>query len=549
MSPARARELRIHSPDGQTKTIELKGERITLGRSTTTVLPFPEDSGLSRQHLAFERHGEEWLLRDLGSKNGTLLNSNRIAAPSVLRSGDRITAGHLLMVYDDPSARIAPAGVEFVEREDNPPSTSTTLFTNLKGIMGTGATMASPDAVQMSALIRAGNELAEDRPLPDMFRIILDLSIEAVGAQRGVLMTPESDGQLQVQAARGNAFRISTAVRDRVLKTRDSILISDTQLDESFRLRQSIVEQRVRTFMAVPLQTKERIIGLIYVDSPTLTRVFTKDDLNLLTVMANTAAVRIEHARLAEIEHQERIMKRDLQQAADIQRGFLPAVAPQLPGLDLTGYNAPCRTVGGDYYDFFPYPNGRVAMVLGDVSGKGMPASLLMMSLQARVQVLIEEPEELGAVMTRLNRLTATNCPPNRFITFFMCVLDGGTGDLVYCSAGHNPPLLVRANGKAEWLEFGNMPLGIIPTTRYEEARERLSPGDVLVIYSDGVTDATSPHEDEEFGEQRLVSVVSEHRAETSSSILEAVNAAIAQWAAGTPLPDDLTLMVARRVS
>src|SRR5713226_416249 len=498
MSPARARELRIHSPDGQTKTIELKGERITLGRSTTTVLPFPEDSGLSRQHLAFERDGEEWLLRDLGSKNGTLLNSNRIAAPSVLRSGDRITAGHLLMVYDDPSARIAPAGVEFVEREDNPPSTSTTLFTNLKGILGGGATMASPDAVQMSALIRAGNELAEDRPLPDMFRIILDLSIEAVGAQRGVLMTPESDGQLQVQAARGNAFRISTAVRDRVLKTRDSILISDTQLDESFRLRQSIVEQRVRTFMAVPLQTKERIIGLIYVDSPTLTRVFTKDDLTLLTVMANTAAVRIEHARLAEIEHQERIMKRDLQQAADIQRGFLPAVAPQLLGLDLTGYNAPCRTVGGDYYDFFPYPNGRVAMVLGDVSGKGMPASLLMMSLQARVQVLIEEPENLGVVMSRLNRLTATNCPSNRFITFFMCLLDGSTGDLVFANAGHNPPLVVRSTGGVEWLDAGGCVLGILPMLKYDEARELLSPGDVLVIYSDGVTDATNPQEEEE---------------------------------------------------
>ncbi|PYT20749.1 MAG: hypothetical protein DMG57_41195 [Acidobacteria bacterium] len=548
MAPARARELRIHSPDGQTKTIELKGERITLGRSTGTVLPFPEDAGLSRQHLAFERDGEEWLLRDLGSKNGTLLNSNRISAPSVLRSGDRITAGHLLMVYDDPSARVAPAGVEFVEREDNPPTTSTTLFTNLNGILSTGQTLASAGAVQMSALIRAGNELAEDRPLPDLFRIILDLSIEAVGAQRGVLMTPESGGQLQVQAARGNAFRISTAVRDRVLKTRDSILISDVQLDDAFRLRQSIVEQRVRTFMAVPLQTKERIIGLIYVDSPTLTRVFTKDDLNLLTVMANTAAVRIEHARLAEIEHQERIMKRDLQQAADIQRSFLPAVAPQLPGLDLTGYNAPCRTVGGDYYDFFPYPNGRVAMVLGDVSGKGMPASLLMMSLQARVQVLIEEPEVLGAVMTRLNRLTATNCPANRFITFFMCVLDAGSGDLVYCSAGHNPPLLVRAKGKLEWLDFGNMPLGIIPATKYEETRERLSPGDVLVIYSDGVTDATNP-QDEEFGEQRLAAVVSEHRTETSGCILEAVNAAIAQWAAGTPLPDDLTLIVARRAN
>ena len=160
-----------------------------------------------------------------------------------------------------------------------------------------------------------------------------------------------------------------------------SVLVRDTQLDDAFKQRQSIVGQRVRTFMAVPLQTKDRIIGLIYVDSPSLTRVFTKDDLNLLTVMANIAAIRIEHARLAEIENQERLMAHELEQAAEIQRRFLPAQAPEVPGLDLAGHNAPCRTVGGDYFDFFPYPNGRVAMVLGDVSGKGMPASLLMMQL------------------------------------------------------------------------------------------------------------------------------------------------------------------------
>src|SRR5256885_11961943 len=124
-----------------------------------------------------------------------------------------------------------------------------------------------------------------------------------------------------------------------------------------------------------------------------ISRVFTKDDLNLLTVMANIAAVRIEHARLAEIENQERMMAHELGQAAEIQRRFLPAQAPRVPGLDLSGHNAPCRTVGGDYFDFFPYPSGRVAMVLGDVSGKGMPASLLMMQFQARVQLLIEEPE------------------------------------------------------------------------------------------------------------------------------------------------------------
>jgi serine phosphatase RsbU (regulator of sigma subunit) len=185
-------------------------------------------------------------------------------------------------------------------------------------------------------------------------------------------------------------------------------------------------------------------------------------------------------------------------------------------------------------------------MVLGDVSGKGMPASLLMMSLQARVQVLIEEPENLGAVMTRLNRLTTTNCPSNRFITFFMCLLDGNTGDLVFSNAGHNPPLLMRATGAFEWLDAGGCVLGIMPMMKYDDARNRLDPGDVLVVFSDGVTDAMNP-QGEEFGEARLAEVVTEHRAESSVSILDAVNGAIGEWAAGTPLPDDLTLLIARR--
>jgi sigma-B regulation protein RsbU (phosphoserine phosphatase) len=545
MAPARARELRIQCSDGQTKNIVLQGEQITLGRASATELCFPDDAGLSRQHLMFERDGDEWNIRDLGSKNGTLLNNIRLNGAKPLRPGDRIAAGHLLMVYDDQARSQVPADVTFVQLapgSENP--TSSTVVTDLKGLLG-GKTLET-GALQMSALIKAGNELARDRSLPELFQLILDLSIEAVGAERGVLMTQEADGELVVRSAKGSAFRISTAVRDRVLNTHDSVLVRDTMLDDAFKQRQSIVGQRVRTFMAAPLQTKDRIIGLIYVDSPSLTRVFAKDDLNLLTVMANTAAIRIEHARLAEIEHQERLLARDLEQAAEIQRGFLPAQAPQAPGLDLSGHNAPCRTVGGDYFDFFPYPSGRVAMVLGDVSGKGMPASLLMMQFQARVQLLTEEPESLASVVTRLNRLTATNLPSNRFITFFMCLLDGTTGELVFANAGHNPPLLMRANGGAEWLEAGGCPLGIMSIMKYDESRERLAPGDVLVVFSDGVTDAANPQGDE-FGEARLAQVVSDHRGETSASILDAVNRAIADWAAGTPLPDDLTLLVARR--
>lgn len=547
MAPARARELRIHTPDGQSKTIELQGDRITLGRSSTTELCFADDAGLSRQHVAFEREGDEWNVHDLGSKNGTLLNSVRLNGTMRLRPGDRVAAGHLVMVYDDPSNRAASAPVTFIPGAEVESPTSSTVVVDLKKLLG-GKTVDTT-ALQMRALIKAGEELSlqkEKKSLTELFQLILDLSIEAVGAERGILMTLENNDELVVRAAKGNTFRISSTVRDRVVKTRVSVLVRDTMLDEAFRERQSIIGQSVRTLMAAPLQTKDRTIGLIYVDSPSLTRVFKEDDLNLLTFMANTAAIRIEHERLAEIEHQERMMARELEQAAEIQQRFLPAKAPFVPGLDLAGHNAPCRTVGGDYYDFFPYENGRVAMVLGDVSGKGMPASLLMMSLQARVQVLIEEPENLGAVLTRLNRLTAINCPSNRFITFFMCLLDGETGELVCANAGHNPPLVMRSDGKAEWLEDSGCVLGVLPMMKYDESRCCLEAGDVLVVFSDGVTDALSP-QGEEFGEQRLAEAVRRYRGESSAAILDGVNQAIADWSAGTPLPDDLTLLVARR--
>jgi len=175
--------------------------------------------------------------------------------------------------------------------------------------------------------------------------------------------------------------------------------------------------------MAVPLQTREQIIGIIYVDSPSLLREYhQKDDLSVLTVMANVAAIRIEQTRYAEIEQPDSSWRATLEQAAEIQKAKFPCrgrLAPVVRGLDLGGHNAACRTVGGDYYDFFPYGRSRVAMVLGDVSGKGMPASLLMMGLQARVQVLIEEPKNLAEVMTKLNRITSANCPSNRFISLF----------------------------------------------------------------------------------------------------------------------------------
>jgi serine phosphatase RsbU (regulator of sigma subunit) len=537
------------------KTVPLTGERLAVGRSSAAELCFPEDAGLSRQHFAFENHGGDWTVQDLGSKNGTFVNNIPLKARLTLKPGDKITAGHLVIVYGPDAGGAKPGVVVFEGAEAKSSPTTSTVVTSLEGALSNqtmvferapaaGAKAAAP-AVQ--ALIRAGQELSANRPLDELFPIILDLAIQAVGAQRGVLMLLE-DGGLVPRAHKGDGFRISTAVRDRVLEEKTSILVRDVGSDEAFRARMSIVEQRVHTMMAAPLQTKEdRIIGLIYVDSPFVLREFTKNDLDLLTVMANVAAIRIEHARLAQVEEAERVMKRDLSQAADIQKGMLPEDAPHVPNADLAGYNAACRTVGGDYFDFFPYADGRVALALGDVSGKGMPASLMMMALQARVQVLAEDPGDLGGFMSRLNKTTCAKCPSNRFITFFFSVFDPATGNLRFANAGHNPPIVVRADGSAEMLEGGGPVLGVVSIAIYREMQTQLGPGDMLVIYSDGVTEATNSAFDE-FGEERLIEVLKQHREESAAEIVEAATKALAEFAAGAPQADDITLMVGKRL-
>jgi phosphoserine phosphatase RsbU/P len=169
------------------------------------------------------------------------------------------------------------------------------------------------------------------------------------------------------------------------------------------------------------------------------------------------------------------------------------------------------------------------------------------MGLQARVQVLIEEPKSLAEVMTRLNRITSANCPPNRFISLFFCILDGDTGEITFCNAGHNPPVIVRANGSYEQLKGGGPVLGILPTTEYKEHQAKLEEGDGLIIYSDGVTEAINPA-GAEFEIEGLAKAVIEVRSLAATDVIRHINEALVGYTAGAPQSDDITLIVARRV-
>lgn len=548
-------ELLIEDPDGNPRRVSPDGRRLSVGRARDNDVCFPGDGSLSRRHLVLESDGDHWSVRDLGSKNGTLLNGVAVIEPRTLSPGDRIVAGHVRIVFDPERAQVA-SPVRFSETST---PESGTILTSLEGVLsGETPTLDVPgermtpetrprwtNQAAVRALMKAGRELAMHRPSEELFRSILDLAIGAVEAERGVLLTREGK-ELVPRAVHGEGFDISATVRDRVLDEKTSVLVQNVLDDEVLRGRKSVLDQQIRTMMAAPLQTDAGVIGMIYVDSRFLQRQFETQDLELLTVLANHAAIRIENERLAEMKRAEELHRNELRQAAEIQARLLPQRIPQVAGLELAGKNAACRTVGGDYYDFFEYPDGRIGAVIGDVCGKGMAAALLVSNVQARVQVLAEDGGNLAEMMSRLDKLVAAQCPANRFISLFFCMLDAATGRMVYCNAGHNAPFLVRSDGKVERLEGGGTILGILPELDYEEKECFVGPGDLCLMFSDGVTEAVD-RSDSEFGEDRLVEHLLACREQPTPGIVESVFERVEAWTEGRPHADDITVVAARR--
>lgn len=544
-------ELTISGPEGSRRKCELKTGRVSLGRSVDNQLAYPDDPWLSRSHLAFESSGDSWFVRDCASHNGTVVNSEAIKAPHKLKGGDRIYAGHLVIEVSDRGT--STDVVSFVSGSPAAPDRSTTIITSLDKALSRTAQVPGPaqegapsTSRVVQALIRAGQELAGHRPLSELFSVILDLALSTVEAKRGVILTLEDNG-LVVRASQGEKFEISTAVRDRVIRDRCSLVIADALSDRAFREQLSIRKHGVRSVMAVPLQTGNRVIGLMYLDNGDVVRSFGQDDVELLTVLANVAAIRIEHARLAEIEGKEQLMALELAQASEIQQSLLPAQAPVLDGYDIAGLNVPCRTIGGDYYDFALYQDGRLALVIGDVAGKGLPAALMMSSLQARVQMLLETQPAPDIAMAVLNRNLTERSVAGRFITFFYGLLDLHTGVLEYSNAGHNYPLLLRADGSAEELRGSNMVLGIVPDARYELRKATLDPGDALALFSDGVTEARSCKE-EELGENGLASLIRIHLGKSADEAVASLAEDVRHWCQTTTFSDDFTIVLVRRV-
>jgi phosphoserine phosphatase RsbU/P len=563
--------------------VDLNRPRITIGRSARNDLCV-EDPFASRLHAEVRKRGDIFWIADLNSANGTLVNSERLTAPLQLRDRDIIRIGETEIEYSE-RADTAPArgrtSILFSDSGFAPLPEATivadsrnsaanllssldlTNKTQISSRVGEATLVAKSVQEDALAIIsRVSLTLLKPLSLDETLLQVLECVFDVVPADRGYVMLFETldEGlnappelvckalKTRTPAATNDSagVEISRTISEQVLKNGTSVLTSDAQQDPRFQERQSIVLGGLRSVMAVPLAVESRISGMIYVDNPFHTNRFTERDLQLLSLIAGVAAIRIENVRLLEVQQEQKRLANELAVASEIQFRLHPETPPAIPGYDVLGVSFPCYEVGGDYYDFIEKPDGRCVVALGDVSGKGTGAALLMSSIHAAVRAHTRTRLSASEIVSEINQYIYDNTPSNRYVTLFYSELEPRSNQLTYINGGHNSPLLARASGEVTRLDIGGFPVGITPFGDYREGWVEIEPGDVMVVYSDGVTESLN-EEGEEFGEARLIEIVQKNRGRSAAGLRDRIDEALTKFVGRASAVDDLTIVILKR--
>ena len=342
-------------------------------------------------------------------------------------------------------------------------------------------------------------------------------------------------------------FRLDDQLTGWMLKHRAPLLINDMGNDRRFATGEGDLFS-VCSLLCAPMVSKGRMTGLLVVFNKKAEAGFSSDDQRLLSIIASESAQVIENARLADKEKTLLHMQEELRLAYEIQYNLLPGEPPLLAGYDIAGKSIPAKEVGGDYFDFLAVGENNLAFCLGDVSGKGLPAALLMANLQAAVRSQAMAGTSITSCLERANSLLYRNTSPEKFATLFFGCLDAAGHVLHYCNAGHNHPFLIGKETEPLRLSTGGLALGCFASFPFEESQEPMKPGDMLVIFSDGISEAVNDR-DEEFGEERVHDLASANHDASAAELIEKILQDVGRHAAGRAQHDDMTLVVLKRLT
>ena len=406
---------------------------------------------------------------------------------------------------------------------------------------------------ELSVLNDVAVAISSARSLNTIIELIVDRCVKHFAVEQAAVMLLEradKEAAFYTVVRRADQtrvrlpYRLDSQLTGWMLRYRKPLLINDLSADERFSATRA-ADCPIHSLLTVPLFLKGQMLGLIGLFNKRDAAGFSENDQRLLSILATESAQVIENGRLYEEERELERLQAELRAAAHIQKNLLPAQVPKIPGYDVAAINLPARTVSGDYFDFIPLSDSRLAFCLGDVSGKGMPAALLMANLQAtlRGQVLLGlKPSEC---LQNTNYLIWKSTTPEKFATLFLSVLDFKNHRLIYSNAGHDAPYFLKGN-KTTRLQAGGIVLGFLESSAYKQASLDFAPGNVLVVYSDGITEATNL-KDEQFGEARLLQAISSALSGTAEEILHAILQAVDAFKGMQEQADDITLMVLKR--
>ena len=531
--------------DARLQVTDASGRRIVpvdkaiflIGRRTAADLQLV-NADVSREHAEIAQDGLRYLLRDRGSRYGTFVNGEQITERA-LEHGDRIRLGRT-------------DAIELVFMTD---ATSSTHVSGLRDI-GSDA-----DLRQMAAILNGLRALGSGRVLEEVLTLVLDSALEVTKAERGFIMLARPDGELEFKTARGRgkitlpgtSFTTSAKIPREVFQTGESRIVGDLMEGNLAGHHEGTIAIGIRHVICVPLSVNPmavagqgitpRVIGVLYLDGRERSTILSQQTRSSLEAFATQSALAIESARLYAESAEKARIERDLLVAAQIQQALLPAGSFETPYIDLAAASVPCRTVGGDFFDYIELGDRGFGFGLGDVAGKGAPAALLAAAVQRNFIAPAPVSGDPADTLTRVNNALLRRAIEARFATMFHGVVNPD-GYLSYCNGGQEPPLVLRRDGMA-WLEAGGPVLGLLPGATYEFDNVTLAAGDLVVVCSDGVTEARN-EAGEEFGRERLIEAMQGCHGTKPDAVLERLFAAVRTFSHGTPQGDDITGLVLR---
>ncbi len=547
-------QLKIINRFGVTRFLPLDKPVFTIGRKAENDLQLLSDT-VSRQHAEVQYEDETYYLVDVGSKRGTYVNDQRIER-CALHHQDRLRVGG----DDDQQIIFLDDTVENASAIFN---SSPNLTLSRPSKDRTPAASANEELQKLARFVEVNQAFKFSMTPDDVLLLIVDAAIEITQAERGFLMLLNADGNLEFKVARdrnrnsviGNEFEMSRSVVEESFKQNRSVIINDSKVTMAGLPRDSVRNLSLRSIACIPLRRfqmtenmdtttilKRDVIGVLYVDNSVSGGLLTQTSLKLLESLAFEATKSLESVRLMHEEAEKKSLEQELGMAREVQIALLPSAIKALDHFEVAAHNIPSRFVGGDFYDLIPLKDDRFVFVLGDVSGKGVAAALLAAMAQGALQVQFASNLPLTEVITSVNKVLALRSESNRFITLFSAVLDR-EGHFTYINAGHNLPILVRTTGETEMLTTKSVLLGAFDFIEYKPLQTRLNSGDVVVMYTDGVTEAVN-NDNEMFSDERLEELVKRSATLTAEEIKQRILSEVLSFTRGLPQSDDITLIV-----